>query len=510
MLVTTLALAEKAAEASGVPYLKGAIGLALGLAECVQGYRSNNEDLNRLALTCGALVLNINNQLQIGGGLSKNMEQLVQDLCGTLEKVKNTAQDIANSGSQTRRFLAQADNSKKLDMLSKNVTDAQMLFMTLTLIATAQNQEQGQDVIHDHNSVVLGSFYANGNGWIAFKGKLQETGENIIVKRYQTDVASRKAIHEADIKAFKKYWHPNLLQYIGRSHPGTDEPYTVLRGVTSDHVSNYIALKFAEDNQSGSVEALRLLRDFTHALGFIVGTTTSSSFDVRAFFALPPSMNPAQISKVHLNDSGNVVVVNLDPVLVANKGSNDDMPHWRSWQEISIELLAGDPSYAPNPSIEYDIDPVSHRRIEYLRPVLGHIHYGGVRFKEPSIEKAFKSEALVLSQALRELQGRVHNPLTAPDSQVLHAMWRRFRELHYVAHFREPLDVDVGDIGYITGNPQKFICLANVHSRVGDGWDLGPKRIQPFHFVPANQWTTTTVAGIVRHAYFISVRTAPS
>ncbi|KAJ6492905.1 hypothetical protein C8R47DRAFT_425992 [Mycena vitilis] len=293
-------------------------------------------------------------------------------------------------------------------------------------------------------------------------------------------------MHEADIKAFKRNWHPNFLQYLGRSSPRVDEPYTVLRGVTSDHVSQYIAIKFGEDNQSGSVEALRLLKDLTNALAFTVGATDSSSFD---------------ISKVHLNGSGNLVVVNLDPTLVV-QGAKDDMPYWRSWQEICIQLLAGDPLYEPNPSIEYDMDPASHRRLEYLRPILGHIHYGGARFKETSIEMAFKSEGLVLAQAYQDLRASVHNPLAPADARVLQAMWHRgrSRELHYVAHFHEPLDIDIGDIGYITGNPPKFVQLKNVRSEIADkiGLSLPPKKVKPLRPIPRNKWFTTVVAGIHR------------
>jgi hypothetical protein len=36
MLVKALTLAERAAEVSGLPYLKGAVGFALEVAQCVQ------------------------------------------------------------------------------------------------------------------------------------------------------------------------------------------------------------------------------------------------------------------------------------------------------------------------------------------------------------------------------------------------------------------------------------------------------------------------------------------
>ncbi|KAJ6492906.1 hypothetical protein C8R47DRAFT_425986 [Mycena vitilis] len=144
MLVQTLSVLEKAGEASGVPYLKGALALALEVAQAVEGYRSNNADLEQLVLDCGTLMKAIANQLQVGGGLSENMEMLVEDLHGTLEKVQKTAKNIIDNDSRARRFFAQKDNSRKLDQLSKDVVSAQSRFMTLVLIANAQNQEQAQ------------------------------------------------------------------------------------------------------------------------------------------------------------------------------------------------------------------------------------------------------------------------------------------------------------------------------------------------------------------------------
>ncbi|KAJ7756349.1 hypothetical protein B0H16DRAFT_1539642 [Mycena metata] len=430
-------------------------------------------------------MLSITEQVKAGGGLPKGMEALVEDLHATLEKVELGVKDIVKA-AVARRLLAQQDNYERIRALGRDVFGAQMKFLTLATIVKQQNFEQAQD-IYDSGSIVLESQYASGDGWIAFTGKLPETQEKLIIKRYQGDITKRRAMQEADIGAFKEHWHANLLQYFGRSRPGVDEPFTLLRGVTSDHVSNYIAFKFAEDNQSGSIEALRLLRDLTNALAFTVATTNSSSFD---------------ISKVHLNDSGNLIVVNLDPTLVVNKGSKDDMPYWRSWQQICVELLAGDPSYEPNPSIEDDTDPSVHRRLEYLRPILGHIHYGGARFQKGSIEMAFKSEGLVLSQALRELRAIVRSPRGPSDTQVLRAMWRRSNELHYVAHFREPLEIDVGDIGYVVGDPPRFVRLANVRPRITDGqWVFKPPMVQPFRCLPPDKWTRTTVQGIIRHEY---------
>jgi len=78
---------------------------------------------------------------------------------------------------------------------------------------------------------------------------------------------------------------------------------------------------------------------------------------------------------------------------------------------------------------------------------------GGLRFKD-NIESAFKRQGFMLSQCIRRLekiqsQTNIENG-PAPREDLLRALWHRSRELHYAAHFREPLDIEIGDIGYIT------------------------------------------------------------
>jgi hypothetical protein len=145
------------------------------------------------------------------------------------------------------------------------------------------------------------------------------------------------------------------------------------------------------------------------------------------------------------------------------------------------------------------LDPAQHERLEYLRPILGHIHAGGMRFKD-HIESAFKRQGLMLAECLRQFESRMNpnNTLASPD--LLHALlWGCSRELHYVAHFRDPLDldVDVGDIGYITGNPPKFTRLANISNEICD-IDIPYSRVEPFRPTPADRWATEKVQGIVR------------
>ncbi|KAJ7042968.1 hypothetical protein C8F04DRAFT_59036 [Mycena alexandri] len=142
MLIQTLELCEKAAEASGVPYLKGAVAFALEVAKCVEGHLANNEDLDRLAIKCGALMLKIADQVKAGGG--QNMERLVQELNATLEKVQIEVKDIVKSATKPRLALAHKATSERIRKLDKDMSDAQLEFLTLATIVKEQNYEQAQ------------------------------------------------------------------------------------------------------------------------------------------------------------------------------------------------------------------------------------------------------------------------------------------------------------------------------------------------------------------------------
>lgn len=68
-----------------------------------------------------------------------------------------------------------------------------------------------------------------------------------------------------------------------------------------------------------------------------------------------------------------------------------------------------------------------------------------------------------------------------------------------MAHFREPLDVEVGDIGYIIGDPPQFIRLDNIYDQIHPGKAFPDLGIQKFHFDPPDRWTTEEVQGVVRY-----------
>lgn len=108
----------------------------------------------------------------------------------------------------------------------------------------------------------------------------------------------------------------------------------------------------------------------------------------------------------------------------------------------------------------------------------------------------------MLSQCIRQL-GEIQLRTAFDGTQLarddlLRALWHRSRELHYVAHFREPLDVDIGDIGYITGDPPQFTRLDNVSDEIQSGKLFPDTGIRKSRFTPRDRWTTREVEGVVR------------
>lgn len=263
ILIQMLTIAEKAAAATTMPCLKGAVGTALTIAECAQGYKANNESLHRLALGCGDLMVDITNRIKFNPDPPDGLGTLVADLLQTLEKCEKLIKDMS-SASKAMRLFAQKDNRDKIDELRGDVRDAQLKFQTLALLdlsTRGQSEAIRQDQVYPYDNITLNDSFATGDEWVAFTATESDSGRAILVKKYvSSDQSIRKTMHAYDLQAFKKIWDPHRVQYMGRSHPKEDFPYIVLRGVTSDHVSHYIAMQFRKDNQRGSAEALKFVR----------------------------------------------------------------------------------------------------------------------------------------------------------------------------------------------------------------------------------------------------------
>lgn len=111
----------------------------------------------------------------------------------------------------------------------------------------------------------------------------------------------------------------------------------------------------------------------------------------------------------------------------------------------------------------------------------------------------------MLSQSLRRLEGV--QDATVPEqpqqklvTALLHALGPSKRDVHYVSHFQEPLDINVGDVGYIKGSPPRFTRLDNTYAAIGDASFIPNNAIQKFRLTPRNRWSTQEVDGIIRCA----------
>ncbi|KAF9466013.1 hypothetical protein BDZ94DRAFT_283386 [Collybia nuda] len=227
--IQALTFAEKIAESSSVPFLKGAIGVAIVVAECVRGYQSNNAALEKLALSCAQLMIDISKRVEAGPDISEDLRVLIADLFGTLEEVKNFATRLS-SGNKLWRALTQQEIKDQVNDYHRDLDQAHRKFQTLSIIVKDQS-EASQDIIYPHGNIEAGEIYTTGNEWVAFSATLVDSGRLIMVKRYMSDDASRrKTMYIQDQKAFKKNWYPHLVSYMGSSGPREEYPYVVLSG----------------------------------------------------------------------------------------------------------------------------------------------------------------------------------------------------------------------------------------------------------------------------------------
>jgi hypothetical protein len=145
--------------------------------------------------------------------------------------------------------------------------------------------------------------------------------------------------------------------------------------------------------------------------------------------------------------------------------------------------------------------------------VLGLIHAGGLRFKD-RIERAFQRQANMFKQAHESLLEDVaedtgHGSPEPPQADILQALKAHQAELHFVAHFHDPLDIMAGDVGYITGTgPLRFVRLLNAYLAVSDG-KMFSAEIQLTRCHPKTRWTREMVEGeIVRYVTRLANRPA--
>lgn len=104
----------------------------------------------------------------------------------------------------------------------------------------------------------------------------------------------------------------------------------------------------------------------------------------------------------------------------------------------------------------------------------------------------------MLSQYIKQLeivQSRTSSGDTpVPHGDLLLALWHRSRELHYDAHFSEPLDMDAGDIGYIIHDPLQFVRLDNMYEQIHSGRESLDLGVQHLRFTPPDKWNTKSKA----------------
>jgi hypothetical protein len=115
------------------------------------------------------------------------------------------------------------------------------------------------------------------------------------------------------------------------------------------------------------------------------------------------------------------------------------------------------------------------------------------------------SQTLVrLSKADVPLSAGIDSGSAPPDELLLQTLvLPRSSELHYVAHFSEPLQIKIGDIGYISGQPPRFTKLENAYREITDRTITDGRHfdesVWPLRKLPPRRWSTTQTRGITRY-----------
>lgn len=176
----------------------------------------------------------------------------------------------------------------------------------------------------------------------------------------------------------------------------------------------------------------------------------------------------------------------------------------------ALKLLSGEHDFVPDlavkwlalPRTESNVDTEAGQRFNYLRLVLAHIQAGGLRFKD-HIVSSFSRQADLFEKVHQHLKEQYRMDLQSSDAPLLNVLSTLWRELHYTVEFREPLDVNSGDIGYIPSDPSglQFVRLANVYEGISDGYPCA-SQIKKYSHTPGGRWKKKVVEGVTRYSIY--------
>ncbi|KAG9036531.1 hypothetical protein FRB95_008586 [Tulasnella sp. JGI-2019a] len=299
-----------------------------------------------------------------------------------------------------------------------------------------------------------------------------------VVKIFPASAKSKSQDYiDDEIKRIKELWHPHLPQLLGRSLPKADRPFLVLSDYTERNVRNDLEPKLLKDPVGGFMAALEVLEGVASAMNYL---REQPGMGIAALNAC------SQVPTFRLGTSGQVLVGHGlfysepwtgDPVTSA---SPDNLLINRFWR-ITMELLYGDEN-----AIDWGDWNSIQTAAPHVQPFLTL-----TSFDCPSFE--------CLSERLTGLLGSLESRLM--DGSLNYSQIRTAMsaipgvDLDYLYLPPIPLDVALGDIGYIKGDT--FVKLYNIQQDIP--FDPVP---YPGYFRASGDFTTEKLAnGDIMHTF---------
>ncbi|KAG9006146.1 hypothetical protein FRB94_012265 [Tulasnella sp. JGI-2019a] len=298
-----------------------------------------------------------------------------------------------------------------------------------------------------------------------------------IVKIYHRPSTKSKNPFENEIKYIKGFWHPHLPQLLGRSVPTAKLPFLVLSDYTERNVRSDLEPKILKDPVCGFMAALEVLEGVASAIHYLrdqpgVGIAALNACCQVSTFRLGPSGqvllgHGLDYSEPWTEDTGISVVP--DNMLIHH------------YFLVMMELLYGDEN-----AIDWGNWNSIQTTAPHVRPFLTFASYDCPSFNCLSE----RLTGLLRSLEPRLLDGTLDYPQIRAAMSAIPGI-----ELGYFIFPPTPLDVALGDIGYIKGDT--FFKLHNIQDDIP--FDPAPF---PGYFRASGDFKTEQLAnGDIMHTF---------
>ncbi|KAF8321703.1 hypothetical protein DL93DRAFT_1462919 [Clavulina sp. PMI_390] len=282
----------------------------------------------------------------------------------------------------------------------------------------------------------------NSDGIPVYRGKLRRNGVRVIIKEYRNTPRQQFL---KDLDRLYPVVHPNLPMVIAKSVDKEPIPYVLLEYAASGSARLYLKKQIAGDPLASIIACIRLISDVMSALQYIVNSNRFEAYDIE---------NCTDVSRYSITGDRKVLIgqdlVTRNPLKTSIIPENQSLATWlkaKAWF-IVMDLLYGGANV-----IDWTNWDTIRTTAPHLRPILTM-----VTFKCPSFDtmvSRFRSVVHEINLREDELTYKdIRQAIVSLPSLVPTYMYKP----------PVPLDVVVGDIGYMHGG--QFIRLGSIRPSI--------------------------------------------